>query len=426
MKSATLNRESFESAVGNMPDDALSALRQSAAQRFADGGFPSTRDEDWKYTSLLRATELSNDWLQQHEPSKTPCEMHSIMQALDAHWIVIQNGVVDLAALDLPIGVTARSLASGDSGRSPVFQDNPMSQFNLALLTDGLILDISDGAVIDKPIGLLIQDDASAGTTLSQYRVIVNAGDASTASLIEAHVSDGEHEHFANGVVQLSLSANAKVNVLRVQERARHHLLSGQCIASLASGAELSHASFDLGGSMVRNDLVVELNGRDTVVHMNGLYLAGDQQHVDNHTRVDHRVGPSHSNELYRGILNRRARCVFNGKAVVHEGADGTDAQQANNNLLMSPDAEIDTKPELEIYADDVKCSHGATVGQLDATALFYLRTRGIDEAAAKAMITRAFAAEILGLNPVPQAAEYLAATIDRRLDTLIGDDLHE
>ena len=156
---------------------------------------------------------------------------------------------------------------------------------------------------------------------------------------------------------------------------------------------------------------------------LHGLYLAGDGQHIDNHTKVHHRVGPTKSDEEYRGILNRKSRCVFNGKAIVHKGADGTDAQQSNHNLLLSGDAEIDTKPELQIYADDVKCSHGATVGELDAAALFYLRTRGIELDAAKHLLTRAFASGVLGMMTVPAMLEYVNAAVDARLDTLVGVD---
>jgi Fe-S cluster assembly protein SufD len=194
----------------------------------------------------------------------------------------------------------------------------------------------------------------------------------------------------------------------------------------LAENATFNHCSFDFGGSLVRNEITARMHGRNTNVAMNGLYLAGDQQHIDNHTRVDHLVGPSNSDEEYRGILNGKSRCVFNGKAIVHRGADGTDANQANHNLLLSPDAEIDTKPELEIYADEVKCSHGATVGQLDETALFYLRSRGLDREEATRLITRAFASKVLSLLPVDAAHEYVVGAIDERLDVLIGGGSNE
>ena len=155
--------------------------------------------------------------------------------------------------------------------------------------------------------------------------------------------------------------------------------------------------------------------------NLNGLYLAGAEQHIDNHIRVDHRVGPAVSREEYRGILAGRARCVFNGKAIVHEGADGSDAEQSNHNLLLSETAEIDTKPELEIYADDVKCAHGATIGQLDKSALFYLRSRGLNEDEATQLLTRAFAARILTAVPIEATRTYIGQKTEQRLDGLIN-----
>ena len=170
---------------------------------------------------------------------------------------------------------------------------------------------------------------------------------------------------------------------------AREHIGTNRLIAQLQAESVFSHNAFDFGGALTRNDVIARISGPGASVNLHGLYLASGEQHIDNHTRVEHRVGPAVSEEVYRGILNGRARGVFNGQAIVFEGADGTDANQANHNLLLSDKAEIDTKPELEIYADDVKCSHGATVGQLDEESLFYLRSRGLDSAEATQLLTR-------------------------------------
>ncbi len=185
----------------------------------------------------------------------------------------------------------------------------------------------------------------------------------------------------------------------------------------------LHYNNFDFGGELARNDIVADIVGPGASVTLRGLYLATGTQHIDNHTRVDHRVGPATSAEEYRGILNGRARCVFNGKAIVHAGADGTDANQSNHNLLLSDTAEIDTKPELEIYADDVKCSHGATVGQLDKSALFYLRTRGLDEDEATQALTRAFASAILSKLAIAECQDYLASALNKQIDALIDEE---
>ena len=173
----------------------------------------------------------------------------------------------------------------------------------------------------------------------------------------------------------------------------------------------------------MRNDIVIGIANPGAEISFDGLYLAGEGQHIDNHTRVDHRVGPATSRQEYRGILNGRCRCVWNGKAIVHEGADGTDADQANHNLLLSEKAEIDAKPELEIYTDDVKCSHGTTVGQLDETSLFYLRTRGLDRQHAKQVLTHAFAAGLVSRVPVEAGKETVGRLVEARLREIIHSD---
>jgi Fe-S cluster assembly protein SufD len=172
------------------------------------------------------------------------------------------------------------------------------------------------------------------------------------------------------------------------------------------------------------NDVEIDLNEPGANAVFNGLYLAGDGQHIDNHTRVDHRVGPAMSSQEYRGILNGRCRCVWNGKAIVYKGADGTDANQANHNLLLSDKAEIDAKPELEIYADEVKCSHGTTVGQLDESALYYLRTRGLDKRKATEILTHAFAVDLVGRTPIASAGIVVGKLVEKRLAQLIQDKL--
>jgi Fe-S cluster assembly protein SufD len=184
----------------------------------------------------------------------------------------------------------------------------------------------------------------------------------------------------------------------------------------LERDARLEHFALDLGGDLTRNDLAIDIVGTQAEATLNGLYLAGPGQHVDNHTRTDHRVGPARSRQDYRGVLAGRCRAIWNGKAIVHRGADGTDAQQSNHNLLLSEQAEIDAKPELEIYADDVKCAHGTTVGQLDERALYYLRTRGIGTARARRILTRAFATTVVNTVPVAALRDLIGTKVEARL----------
>jgi Fe-S cluster assembly protein SufD len=430
MTETAFNRELFAQAVNAMPMDVLAGLRKSAAARFAESGFPTTRLEDWRYTNLARAVSVSNTWLENAEapPDCSSNEAASVRSSIDAHWISIRNGKIELDSADLPSGVSITLLSEQGAAweAKDVAVDDAMTQFNAALLADGLRVSVTSAASIEKPIGFLLDDHATDRAVVTQTRVLIDVQAGASVQFIEAHVSSGDGEHFANNVIQIDVARDASADYLRIQQRARHHIHTARLTAELAENAVFRHCAIDLGGSLVRNDVVARLYGRDADVSLNGLYLVGHQQHIDNHTRVDHLVGPSRSAEEYRGILNGKSRGVFNGKAVVHTGADGTDASQSNHNLLLSGDAEIDTKPQLEIYTDEVKCSHGATVGQLDEAALFYLRARGLDEAAATRLMTRAFAAKVLSLQTIDAANDYTARAVDERLNSLIGGSCDE
>jgi Fe-S cluster assembly protein SufD len=402
MSAIALQQDLLEAAVTALPPDELSAVREAAVDRFIAIGFPTTKHEDWKYTNLSDAAELSNTWLQSKAESR-------------AQPVTVDTRITELKHR----GITVTRLADGvDEGS--ITDDDPMSAFNAALLRDGLHIKSADGSATEKPIGLLLIDDGSVA--VSQVRILVEIGARATLRVIECALSAGTDRQFANSVTQAVLGDEAELSFVRLQQRQKNHLSVNRFSAKLERDAVLNYNNFDLGGELARNDIVADIVAAGASVNLRGLYLAAGDQHIDNHTRVDHRVGPATSSEEYRGILNGRARCVFNGKAIVHEGADGTDADQSNHNLLLSDKAEIDTKPELEIYADDVKCSHGATVGQLDKTALFYLRSRGLDKDEATQVLTRAFASAILGKLAIGECHEYLAAAMDKQLDDLIDE----
>ena len=425
MSAIALQQDLLEAAVSALPPDELSAVRDAAVATFVANGFPTTKHEDWKYTNLSAAAELSNSWFENNTARVNPVAVDNAITAqVDAHWITIKNGIVEpesLRKLDAlqDSGITISRLADGvDAGSIAV--DDPMSAFNAALLQDGLYIKAADDRALDKPIGLLLIDDGSVA--VSQVRVLLEIGANATLRVVECALSAGVEPQFANAVTQAMLGDKARLDFVRLQQRQKNHLSVNRFSARLERDAVLNYNNFDFGGDLARNDIIADIVAAGASVSLRGLYLAAGKQHIDNHTRVDHRVGPATSSEEYRGILNGRARCVFNGKAIVHVGADGTDADQSNHNLLLSDKAEIDTKPELEIYADDVKCSHGATVGQLDKSALFYLRSRGLDRDEATQVLTRAFASAILGKLAIEECYEYLATAMDRQLDALIDD----
>ena len=382
------------------------------------GRLPTTRDEDWKYTDLGRARDLSARWLDAGAalPSASMREtVADITGSIDATWLVIANGELrDFTATD---GITAERLDDIPVG------DSALAELNAALLRDGLRLRI-DGD-LSKPVGLLFIDGGKT-ESVSQAWVDIELAPGTSAQFIEYHHSQGEGDHYANTMLTMNIRDNAAVEHVRVQNRALDHLQTGRSNVAVGRDARFTSACFDFGGGMIRNDLVIDIAQPGAEIAFDGLYLAGDGQHIDNHTRVDHRVGPATSRQEYRGILNGKCRCVWNGKAIVHEGADGTDADQANHNLLLSNKAEIDAKPELEIYTDDVKCSHGTTVGQLDEASLFYLRTRGLNKRHATQVLTHAFAAGLVSRVPVDAAKDTIGALMEERLAELIGEGLEQ
>ena len=424
MRSESLSIDALREAVARLPDDRLAPMRQQALDQLGALGLPTLRHEDWKYTDLKPIVEISNRWLKESSPQSGGAALDEaaaeIRAAVDADWLIIANGRVDSDSLEAfsSAGITVSLLSASDIVLESAL---PLTQLNTALLQDGLRIQIAANAEPRRPIGLLLLDDSTSTAGVSQARIEIEVAANARGEFIEYHASRGEAPHYANCVVNLALAAGAAADYVRVQNRERTHSQTARLDVRLDRDSSFNHCGFDLGGALVRNDLAVSIDGAGASAAFDGLYLGGRGQHIDNHTRVDHRVGPAESRQEYRGIIARDSRCIWNGKAVVHAGADGTDAAQANHNLLLSADAEVDAKPELEIYADDVKCSHGTTVGQLDETSLYYLRTRGLDKRFAQQVLTRAFAQAIVGHAPVAAVEDSLHELIDDRLGSLLG-----
>ena len=414
-----LDTELLTAAVARLPGNGLRAVRQAALEHFSETGLPTLKDEDWRYTNLAPVADLSRRWLEGIAPAPERASPRP-PQDVDADWIVLSddNLAANLEVLSRIAGLQASGLSEGNA-RAQIVADDGVSSFNAALLREGLHVRIDAWAGIEKPIGLLVDHAEPVG----QARVIVEVGDGTHVRIIEYHDSTGAESTFSNSIVQVELGKAARVDYVRMQQLGPEQMQVGRLVVRLQRDARLNVSTFDFGGKLVRNDIVADIVGAGAEVRLHGLYLAGEGQHIDNHTRVDHRVGPAVSDEVYRGILNGHSRCVFNGKVVVHDGADGTDANQANHNLLLSDKAEIDTKPELEIYADDVKCSHGATVGQLDDEALFYLRSRGLDREEAEHVLMTAFAASVLDSLPIEGIRDHVGKALMRKLESMIDDN---
>jgi len=421
MKQVPLSIDGLRQAQNKLPNDALSATREAALANLDQQGLPTVRDEDWKYTDLGSAIDISNRWLAAGAASASSDSLaesiQTIVESIDANWLVIANGEIDVTHFAATKGI---GIERYSESTAPFSTDRPLADLNAALLRDGLRVRIS--AATAQPLGILIIDEANAGAAVSQANIAIEVAPGCDAEIVEYQSSGGDDDHYGNSVITLQAGQAAAANYVRIQDRRIGHLQTGRLSVLMDKDSRLKMASYDVGGGLIRNDLDIELGEPGSDATFDGLYLAGDGQHIDNHTRVDHRVGPALSSEEYRGILNGRCRAVWNGKAVVHEGADGTDARQANHNLLLSEHAEVDAKPELEIYADDVKCSHGTTVGQLDDTALYYLRTRGLDKRLATQVITHAFAADLVARAPVTAAIDAITSLVESRLAELIGE----
>lgn len=423
-------REAYEQAGidwGDIPPW-LEERRMQAWQNFASSGFPTTRHEDWRYTPLSALETTAFHPIPAARLS--PREVDALMPyGCKGHRAVFINGRFQpaLSRNDaLPDGSMLTSLRSavsrwpaGLETRFPLpgpAEDNPLVAMNWALAGDGAFLEVAEGVALDDPVFLLHITTADSVPVMSHLHHLVVAGAGSRFTLVSHHVSLQEGLYFADTLTEIEVGRGARVDYLKLQDEGRGAYALAQLRARVHGSGQLSSRIFSLGGLLAREDLHVELAEEKAACELDGLYLADGRQLTDTHTRIDHLAAHTGSRETYKGILADRARGVFNGRVVVRPEAQKTDARQINHNLLLSSHAEIDTKPQLEIFADDVKCSHGTTVGQLDESRVFYLRSRGLDEATARAVLTYAFAEDIVQATPLPCVRELVADTLLQRL----------
>lgn len=408
----------------------LRELRHAAVVRFIESGFPTPRDEDWKYTRTVAIEKRAFSCAAASEVAADIEKINKLLHAESAaQRLVFINGryFPALSRLDkLPPGVVVRSLnevlrknpdeLKGLFGEVAVLDRHPFAALNAAFADDGVYLALASGTVVEQAIHTVFVTTAAQEGRVAQPRLVVRMEDNSQATLVERFVALDDVVYFNNFLVEIKLGKNAAIDYYRVQEEsAKAFHIAGIHVHQDRDSRFNAH-SVSLGAALVRNDVDVRLAATGAQCTLNGLYLASGRQHVDTHTRIDHLQPHGSSNEFYKGILDGHGRGVFNGKVIVHPDAQKTDARQVNRNLLLSVDAEADTKPQLEIYADDVKCSHGATVGQLDADAVFYLRSRGMDETAARSLLTYGFAREIIDQVRIPALRDYLDQAVTARL----------
>ncbi|TAH39999.1 MAG: Fe-S cluster assembly protein SufD [Bacteroidetes bacterium] len=407
----------------------LSGIRRDAIDQFSILGFPTTKHEEWKYTNVAPIVknnfQTASNALSLKEEDIRPF----LLTGKDSIRLVFENGRFNQALSVIPdlakgviIGNLAahceNPLAKEHLAKHASYNQASFIALNTAFVNEGAFISIPESIVLEQTIHLIYVHDTRNAPVIMYPRNLIIAGKHSKVKIAETYHSIGEiHPGLTNSVTEIVVGENSSVEFDKIQHEhsSSNHISHTEAVQ--AKNSVFSICTVTLGGNVVRNNLHIQLMGENCETHLNGLYITQDKQLVDNHTLVDHAKPNCVSNELYKGIMDDHSQGVFNGKVLVRQDAQKTNAYQSNKNILLSDDASINTKPQLEIFADDVKCSHGATTGKLDEEALFYLRSRGIGEQKAKAFLNIAFAADVINKIGIESLRDRLMQLIELRLN---------
>lgn len=432
----------------------LKVLREKSLGEFAAQGLPGPYVEDWKYTRLKQIEQVEFSRAERPAPLLSDQLGTSLPACEGGYRLVFINGwyMGSLSTVGhLPRGLVLCNFAEALLKHSADLEETlgniadregqPFAALNTAFMEDGVFLQVAADTVIHDPIHCLFLSTASADDALprvSYPRLLIILEDNAELSVVEHYLgvkslgmksADSEEQelesnhNFTNTLTEILLHPGASLNHYKLQCESPYSSHIGGIHVEQRQSSRFTSHNVSLGAALARNDIRIKLTGEGAKCCLNGVYLVGGRQHVDNHTQIDHLVPSCCSDELYKGVIQGRARAVFNGKVVVHPAAQQSDARQLNKNLLLSAKAEVDTKPELQIYADDVKCTHGATVGQLDAQALFYLQSRGINQVDAEALLVYAFVSDVLQGIDHPGVQPLIQAPVLDQLSSLMGAD---
>ena len=419
--------EQFEKQAAGHDRPWLRTLRQDAFARFSELGFPTLRDEDWRFTSTAAISGTTFHLPRNGRSAVSAADLKPFLIPDAAGVLVFVNGhfAADLSRLPAAPGVAAASLAELLARRPggveahlahyADFRQDAFSALNAAFLGDGAWVEIAKGAVVKAPIQILYVAAGNETPAMIYPRNLVVAGDHSEAQIVEDYVSLGSGRGgavFSNAVTELVAGENSTISHVMLEREDTHSYNVSTLRIQQARSSNVGSHSILLGGALVRNNVHPVLAGEGAECLVNGLFVGADHQHLDNYMKVEHASPHCGSRQFYNGILAGRSRGVFHGRIIVHKAAQKTDAKQTNRNLLLSDEAQIDTKPQLEIYADDVKCTHGATIGQIDEEQLFYLRSRGLAAEQARSLLVYAFANESLERVPEGPARTYLEGLV--------------
>lgn len=407
-------------------------LQDDAMKHFSRMGFPTIKNEEWKYTNLsaLINKEFQFPVLQKEVSKEEVMKQFPFIQ--NSICVVIENGNLNNKASsinDLPKGLAINKLS--EVGDNEIVKrhynlyvdvhDDVFGALNTAFANDGLVVHVNKNAIIERPLYLINISSSLEQAVIAHNRLLVIAEKNSSLKINWLTFSKSDSsETFLNAENEIVVDENASLefNILQNENKKSYQICGTHTYQS--ANSRFSINTIALGGSILRNKLHIKLDGQNCEAHMHGLYIADESQLIDNHTAVYHSKPNSNSNQLYKGIISGKAHGVFNGKIFVERDAQKTNAYQSNKNILLSNDAVVNAKPQLEIYADDVKCTHGATTGQMDEDALFYLRSRGINENEAKAILNLAFANDILNNTSDPDFREYLSSVVETKLKNAV------
>lgn len=423
----TSQRASFEKF------GAIRDTRDRAERRFLDLGLPSSKHEDWKYTSLRDLGRESFRIAERAEAFDLDRITPFVRALGDAHVLLFVDGHFraeeseQLSTLPLDRGVTFERLAVSapatvefDSQRAretlTQFHNQPFLALNTAYSTDGARITIAENVKADAPILLLFVTSSGAAQLAQHPRVAITAGEGSQATIIEYFLGFGDEKSLTNCVSDIRVDENASLELLKLQDESNSTFHISTHLLDQRRASRFVMNLFNFGSALARNEIYPVLNGEGIDSKLNGLTVVNGTQHIDNFTVIDHALPHSESTEIFKGIYGQKSRGVFCGTIIVRKDAQKTNAIQSNNSLLLSTEAHVDTKPQLKIWADDVRCTHGATVGQLDEQALFYLQSRGISKREARDLLIRAFAKDVLQSVSLDSLREVLEARIDQKL----------
>ncbi len=406
----------------------LRTLREAAFARFCETGFPTIHDEDWRFTNVS-AIARTPFFLPSGRKQLSEGDLQLWSMEGTAARLVFVDGQFAPELSDtgsLPAGVSVSGLAEqiaknpqdveSHLGRYLDTGRDPFSALNTAFLNDGAYFHVRRGTVVEGPIHLLFVSTASDVATMTHPRNLLIVENEAQATVVEEYVSLGGGTVLSNSVTELVAGENATVSHYMIEREHKQAFNISTLRIQQDRSANVASHSLLIGGGLVRNNVHPVLAGEGGECLINGLFIGEGRQHLDNYMHVEHASPHCSSRQFYNGILDEQAHGVFHGRIVVHKDAQKTDAKQTNRNLLLSDDAQIDTKPQLEIYADDVKCTHGATIGQIEENALFYLQSRGIDEASARKLLLLAFASECVERMKEGPARKYAKTLIHEQV----------